>query len=139
MAKDAEMKDAPAADGDDKKEEKKEEEPPKPKPFGFDCKLELQSPELHSLSFGCVSDIQRTITLFEKAIDIKNSTKVLRAFRHNTAVRKKIGKKLLQKTIEHYVPESVGSRASMLKYVDSLPEVRSRMTCKQPILRVCIA
>jgi len=95
------MKDAPAAD--DKKEEKKEEEPPKPKPFGFDY-------------------IQRTITLFEKAIDIKNSTKVLRAFRHNTAVRKKIGKKLLQKTIEHYVPESVGSRASMLKYVDSLPE-----------------
>jgi len=102
-AKDTEMKDAPAADAAAAKKKEDEKEPPKPKPFGFD-------------------DIQKTIMLFEKAIGTKNSTKVLRAFRHNTTIRKKIGKKLLQKTIEHYVPETVASRASMIKCVASLPE-----------------
>jgi hypothetical protein len=62
--------------------------------------------------------------LLEKAIDTKNTTKVLRAFRHNTAVRTKIGKNFLKQTIEFYVPESAGeARALMLKHVETLPEV----------------
>jgi 26S proteasome regulatory subunit N3 len=93
------MEEAPA-----KNEKEKEQEPAKQKPFGFD-------------------DIQRTITLLEKAIDTKNTTKVLRAFRHNTAVRTQIGKIFLKQTVEFYVPESAGeARALMLKHVETLPE-----------------
>lgn len=67
--------------------------------------------------------------LLEKAIDTKNTTKVLRAFRHNTAIRKKIGRIFLQQTIEHYIPETVASRASMLKSVATLPEVLTVSLC----------
>ena len=62
---------------------------------------------------------------------MKNAQQVLRAFRHNTAVRRKVTRGILQQAIEFYIPEGHGARASLLGQLSALPEDAAPMEVEE--------
>lgn len=70
--------------------------------------------------FG-LDDIHKQIGTFERVITgTKNAQQVLRAFRHNTVIRRKVTKAMLAKTIEFYVPAGA-VRDELLGQVTAIP------------------
>ena len=67
------------------------------------------------------ADIHKQIATFERVITgTKNAQQVLRAFRHNTAIRRKVTKTMLAAAIEFYVPAGA-SRDALLVQAATIP------------------
>jgi 26S proteasome regulatory subunit N3 len=67
------------------------------------------------------ADIHKQIATFERVITgTKNAQQVLRAFRHNTAIRRKVTKTMLAAAIEFYVPAGA-SRDALLAQAATIP------------------
>ena len=60
--------------------------------------------------------------ILERVIALKNAQQVLRAFRHNTTVRRKVTRTLLGQAIEFYIPDTQPARDELLAKVGVLPE-----------------
>ena len=113
---------------------------PKPKVFGLDgvcpqktclvachpCALRVSVPCLLTSPptphTRAPPDIHKQIGTFERVISgTKNAQQVLRAFRHNTVIRRKVTKAMLATAITFYVPAGT-VRDELLAQADTIPD-----------------
>lgn len=67
-------------------------------------------------------DLHRNVTFLEKMVSEHNVEKIPRVLRNNSRIRQALTNEELKKAIELHLSDTVASKATLLKYVSSLPK-----------------